>query len=65
MDMKPRHLVFDMSRVSFIDCAAARLITGTGQHLPQGRRPIIHSPSRAVRRVLELTGLDARCHVEP
>lgn len=60
----PQQLVFDLARVDFIDCASARLIAGTGRSLPEGRRPVIRSPSPAARRILELTGLDARCQVE-
>jgi anti-anti-sigma factor len=61
---KPQQLVFDMARVGFLDCAAARLIAGPGRSLPEGRRPVIRRPSPAVRRILELTGLDAHCEVE-
>jgi anti-anti-sigma factor len=60
----PQQLVFDMARVGFIDCASARLIAGTGRSLPDGRRPVIRNPSPAARRILELTGLDARCQFE-
>lgn len=62
LDSNPQRLVFDLSRVGFIDCAAARLLAGTGQSLPHGRLPVIRSPVPLVRRVLELTGLDR--HVE-
>ena len=60
----PQRLVFDMAEVGFIDCAAARLIAGTGRCLPPGRRPVIRRPSPAVRRILELTGLAAHCEVD-
>ena len=60
----PKRLVFDMAGVGFIDCAAARLIVGTGQCLPLGRRPVIRRPSPAVRRTLELTGLAAHCEAD-
>ena len=60
----PRHLVFDLSRVSFIDCAAARLIAGTEAALPGDQRPVLRRAAPAVRRVLELTGLDARCELD-
>ena len=60
----PKRLVFDMAGVGFIDCAAARLIVGTGRCLPPGRRPVIRRPSPAVRRILELTGLAAHCEVD-
>jgi anti-sigma B factor antagonist len=60
----PRRLVLDMAGTCFMDCGSARLIVSAAQFLPEGRRPIIRHPSRAVRRVLELTGLDAECEIE-
>jgi anti-anti-sigma factor len=64
LDERPQRLVFDMAQVGFIDCAAARLIVGTGRYLPAGSRPVIQRPSPAVCRVLKLTGLDAHCELE-
>ena len=61
---RPRRLVFDLSGVDFIDCAATRLIATTGRFLPDGRRPVICSPSPVVRRLLELTGLAAHCEID-
>jgi anti-anti-sigma factor len=58
---RPQRLVFDMAGVRFIDCAAARLISGTARHLPPGQRPVIRRPSRPVRRLLHLTGMDSCC----
>jgi anti-anti-sigma factor len=63
-DVGSRRLVFDMSGVDFIDCAAARLIASTGRFLPEGCRPVIRCPSPVVRRLLELTGLAAHCEVD-
>jgi len=64
LEGRPQRLVFDMSGVVFIDCAAARLIAGTGRFLPEGRRPVIRSPSPVVRRLLELTGFAAQCEMD-
>jgi|SRR5580693_879013 anti-anti-sigma factor len=61
---RPRRFVLDMAGTYFMDCGSARLIVSAAQFLPEGRRPIIRHPSRAVRRVLELTGLDAECEIE-
>jgi anti-anti-sigma factor len=61
---KPGHMIFDMARVTFIDCATARLITWTGHFLPPGGRVLIRQPSAVVRRVLDLTGLASCCDVE-
>jgi len=62
---RPGRLVFDLSGMYFMDCGSARMIAATGQWLPDGGRPVIRRPRPGVRRVLELTGLDARCEIEP
>jgi anti-anti-sigma factor len=61
---KPGRLVFDLAGTGFMDCGSARLIAGTGEWLAEGRRPVIRRPGSAVRRVLELTGLNACCEIE-
>ena len=61
---RPGRLVFDLSGTHFMDCGSARLIAGAGQWLPGGR-PVIRRPGPGVRRVLELTGLDAHCEIDP
>jgi anti-anti-sigma factor len=61
---KPERLVLDLTRTDFLDCGSARMIVATGRSLPAGRRPVIRRPSPAVRRILELTGLDAYCEIE-
>ena len=61
---KPRSLVFDMTRVGFLDCAAARLIAGTRPSLPGGRRPVLRHPGPEAGRVLELTGLASDCEIQ-
>ena len=61
----PGRLIFDLSGTHFIDCGSARLIAGAGQRLPGGGRPVIRRPAPGVRRVLQLTGLDAHCEIEP
>ena len=62
---RPGWLVFDLSGTHFMDCGSARLIVGAGQRLPGGGRPVIRRPGPGVRRVFELTGLDAHCEIEP
>jgi anti-anti-sigma factor len=63
-EQRPARLVFEMAQVGYIGCASARLITGTGRSLPDGTRPVIARPSPVVRRVLQLTGLDALCDLQ-
>jgi anti-anti-sigma factor len=62
--IKPRRLVLDMAGTDFMDCGSARLIASAGWWLPEDARLVVRRPSRAVRRVLELTGLDAYCEIE-
>ena len=62
---RPGRLVFDLSGTRFMDCGSARLIAAAGQWLPDGGRLVIRRPGPGVRRVLELTGLDAHCEIEP
>jgi anti-anti-sigma factor len=61
---KPERLVFDLAGTSFMDCGSARLIAGSGSWLRDGGRPVIRHPGPGVRRILELTGLDAHCDIE-
>src|SRR5580704_11269130 len=61
---RPRRLILDMAGTRFIDCGSARLIASAARFLPEGSCPIIRRPSRAVRRVFELTGFDAYLEIE-
>lgn len=60
----PARLVFDLTRVAFVDVAAARLISGATQTLPSAGRPVLRRPSLEARRVLELTGFARLCEFE-
>ena len=61
---KPARLVLDMSGTDFMDCGCSRLIAAARSALPAEADLIIRRPSRGVRRVLELTGLDVYCEIE-
>ena len=61
----PGWLVFDLAEVTFIDCAATRLIASAASLLPAGSRPVLHHPSPAVRRILALTEIAATCDLDP
>jgi anti-anti-sigma factor len=61
LEHEPRRLIFEMAQVSFVDCASARLIAGTGRSLPEGVRPVIRGARPIVCTVLRITGLDALC----
>jgi anti-anti-sigma factor len=62
---RPRRLVFVTAQVSYMDCASARLIAGTGRWLPAGVKPVISRPSPIVHRVLRLSGIGAFCEFDP
>jgi anti-anti-sigma factor len=60
----PRQIVFDLTRVSFMDCGSARLIADAGLLLPDRPRPVIRHARPVVRRIFELSGLDSLCELE-
>ncbi len=63
---QPEQLVFDMAEVDFLDRAAAAVIfTAARLLLPAGVKPVMRSPGRPVRRLLEMTGLDQQCELDP
>jgi anti-sigma B factor antagonist len=64
LSSRPRRVVVDMSGAEFIDVGSARLIATISRFLPDGGRLIIRRPSLVVRRVLQLTGLDAGCEIQ-
>jgi len=64
LETRPERLVLDLTRTRFLDCGSARMIVATGRSLPAGQLPVIRRPSPSVRRILELTGLDAHCEIE-
>ena len=63
--MEPSRLVFETAQVTYLDCASARLIAGTGDWLPAGVKPVVSSPSPIVRRVLQASGIGAFCELRP
>ena len=64
-ELKPVRLVFVMTQVSYLDCATARLIAGTGDWLPAAVKPVVSCPSPVVRRVLQASGIIAYCELAP
>jgi anti-sigma B factor antagonist len=59
-DLRPAGLVIDLSGVTFLDCASARLLAGMAALLPPDQPPVLTSVRPAVRRLLELLGLPMR-----
>jgi anti-anti-sigma factor len=64
-EMGPTRLVFETAQVTYLDCASARLIAGTGDWLPAGVKPVVNNPSPVVRRVLQASGIGAFCELVP
>ena len=64
-EIRPSRLVFEMAQVSYLDCASARLIAGTGDWLPAGVKPVVSRPPPIVRSVLEASGIGAFCELAP
>jgi anti-anti-sigma factor len=62
-EMRPSRLVFETAQVTYLDCASARLIAGSGNWLPPGVKPVISCPSPLVRRVLEASGIGTWCEL--
>lgn len=58
-ELRQAGLVIDLSGVTFLDCASARLLAGTAALLPPDRPPVLTAVRPAVRRLLELLGLPA------
>ena len=65
LERHPRSFVFDLADVGFMDCASAHLLIEAARALPGSPPPVLRHPGFAVRRVLSVTVLDARCTIEP
>jgi anti-anti-sigma factor len=59
---RPERLIFDLSGLRFIDSAGVTVLLGAAAKVKDVR---IRKPSPAVRRVVELTGLDEVLPIEP
>jgi anti-anti-sigma factor len=58
LDLTPRTLVLDLSRLRFIDSTGVSVLNTTREHAStRGVSFAIQAPSRAVERVLEITAL--------
>lgn len=64
LDHRPERLVFDLAEAAFIDCASARVLAAASRALPQARKAVICRPSRAVDRILQLSGMSTYFWIE-
>ena len=58
---QPRRLVLDLTQVTFVDVAAARLLAGATRAQPAAGPPVLRQAGPEARRILALTGLDSLC----
>lgn len=58
VDVRAERLVLDLSGLMFADCAGARALAGVTDMVPGDCPVIIRSARPAVRRMLDLMGLD-------
>jgi anti-sigma B factor antagonist/stage II sporulation protein AA (anti-sigma F factor antagonist) len=58
----PRRLIFDLSRLRFMDSAGISVLIGAASKVDAVQ---LRQPSPAVRRVIELTGLSGLLPTEP
>lgn len=64
-DLPPACLVLDLSETRFADSSAiAEILRLEGAMLVDGARLVVRGPSRAVLRVLQLSGLDQHLTIE-
>jgi anti-anti-sigma factor len=63
-ESQPEHLVFELGGLRFADCGGARAIAEAGRLVSGDGRPVLRHARPAVRRVLELTGLDQLCRLD-
>jgi anti-anti-sigma factor len=62
---QPQLVIYDIAQVSYIDDAAARTLIYSADRSPGGQRPVLRRPPPIVLRLLEVTGLDTQCVIEP
>lgn len=60
-----RHVVVDLSKVSFIDSTALGVLVGAQRHLDPGVKLAIACAEENVLRIFELTGLDGMFEIVP
>ncbi len=61
---QPARLVLDLTQVTFVDVAAARLLAGATRLQPAAGPPVLRRAAPEARRILALTGLDALCEFD-
>jgi anti-sigma B factor antagonist len=60
----PVDLVLDLADTSFLDCSAISVIIGARKQMAPRSRLVLRHPQPNVRKVLEVTQMDAVCVIE-
>jgi anti-anti-sigma factor len=61
-ELGAEQVIFDLSDLSFIDSSGLALLLSVADKAPA---VLLRSPSRAVKRVIEITGVEQRLPIEP
>jgi|ERR1700722_7950596 anti-anti-sigma factor len=64
LEEKPRTLIFDLSKVTFLGLAGIRVIDFARRALPAGHSVVLRHPRPRARRMLRLTHTDKLCTIE-
>ena len=64
VSQEPDHLIVDLGQTCFIDAAGLRAIARARQALPEQCQVTLRSPTRQVRKIIEISGLITLCPIE-
>jgi len=65
IDQNPKRLTLDLADMSFMDCAGVSVIAYAVREALGRFEVVLRHPRRSTRTVLELTGMDGPCVIEP
>ncbi len=65
IDQNPKRLTLDLADMSFMDCSGVSVIASAVREAPGRFEVVLRHPRQSTRTILELTGMDASCVIEP
>jgi anti-sigma B factor antagonist len=65
IDQNPKRLTLDLADMSFMDCSGVSVIAYAVRESPGRFEVVLRHPRRLTRTVLELTGMNGPCLIEP
>lgn len=65
IDQNPKRLTLDLADMSFMDCSGVSVIAYAVREAPGRFEVVLRHPRQLTRTVLELTGMDGPCVIEP